>query len=416
MRKVVWTFLVLSAPVSAVAEGPTWPQYGGTDRDFVGAANVRLPKGAKWLWRNELGPGTSGIVSDGARLFTHYSVPDPKKNSEGQEVVVCLDPKTGKALWERRYPVARLKGQESYSGDPIRPQATPAVSGSRLCSLGYTGLLKCLDSASGKVLWEYDLVRDFDATPVQFGFSASPLVYEGSFVVHVGGKKAAVVALNPADGKVLWTSKPAEPSYSSPVVMTGAGADVIVQVTRDEVLGLSAKDGRERWRYPLPKAGLTNVPTPIVLPKQRLLISGQGTLGTRLLEVTTTSAGEKIAEVWKNEKVPFFYANWIANDQTVFGASGQFVSALSLADGKELWRERGQADANFLRIGADALVLRGDGRLSRARLSVEGFDSTDGLDLLKGRCWTAPTLLGDVLYARSEKEIVAVRFSDGGKD
>ncbi|QJW98094.1 PQQ-binding-like beta-propeller repeat protein [Frigoriglobus tundricola] len=416
MRHAVWSLLVVAVPVGAAAEPPAWPQYGGTNRNFAGAATGPLPKTTKRLWSIEFGPGTSGIVSDGERLFTHYSVPDPKKSSEGQEVVACLDPKTGKTLWDHRYPVARLKGQESYSGDPIRPQATSAVCGPRLCSLGYTGLLKCFDSASGKILWEYDLVRDFDATPVQFGFSASPLVYGEAFVVHVGGKKAAVVAFNPADGKVLWSSKPAEPSYSSPVVMPATGADVIVQVTRDDVLGLAAKDGRERWRYPLPKTGLTNVPTPIVLPKQRLLISGQGVLGTRLLQVTAAPTGDKVAEVWKNEKVPFFYANWVADERAVFGVSGQFVCGLSLADGKELWRERGQADANFLRIGADALLLRGDGRLSRARLSIDGFDGADGLDLLKGRCWTAPTLLGDVLYARSEKELVAVRFTDGGKD
>lgn len=414
MRLAVVVGVAVVAGVRA-DEPPTWPQYGGAGRDFVTPNALPVGPVKARLWRRDLGPGTSGVVSDGAALFTLYSAPDPKKNSQGDEVVVCLDPKTGETKWEHRYPVARLKGQQSFTGEAIRPQATPAVSGGRVCALGYTGLLKCLDATSGKVAWEYDLVKEFGAAPVQFGFSASPLVAGGRFIVHVGGTGAAVVALDPADGKVVWKSKPAEPAYASPVVMPGAGADVVVQVTRDKLLGLSAKDGTERWEYPLPKPGLTNVPTPLVLDKQRLLLSGQGALGTRLLEVTAGDSGATVKEVWKNEKVSFFYANWVADGDAVYGAVGPLFGGLSLKDGQELWRERGQQDANVVRVGRDALLLRGDGRLARCRLSRTGLEELDTYDLLKGRCWTAPTILGRVLYARSEKEITAVQLAPAGE-
>ena len=33
-----------------------------------------------------------------------------------------------------------------------------------------------------------------------------------------------------------------------------------------------------------------------------------------------------------------------------------------------------------------------------------------GTGLLTGRCWTPPTLLGEALYARDNKEIVALSF------
>ncbi len=408
MRTMLGAVLVLLAGTGRAADGPGWPQYGGGNRDFVRPAAVP-GDGADGVWERDLGPGTSGIVSDGTVLVTMYSVPNPKQASEGVEVVVCLDRRTGKTLWDDRTPVARLKGQESYSGDPIRPQATPAISGSRVCTLGSTGLLKCFDVPTGKVVWQHDLVADFGAKPVQFGFAASPLVAGGRFVVHAGGAQAAVIAFNSADGAVVWKSKPAEPSYSSPVLMPSDRGDVVVQMTRDAVFGFAAADGRQRWTYALPKPGLTNVPTPIVLSKRRLLISGQGVLGTRLLEVAAT--GDAVAEVWKNDKVAFFYANWLTDGAAVYGSADKFLRGLRLSDGKELWREQGQADANLLQVGPDTVVLRGDGQFTHARLSPTGFEDVSRVERLAGRCWAAPTLVGDTIYARSESKIRALKLS-----
>lgn len=393
---------------AAAADPPAWSQYGGPNRDFTAAAVANPAKEPARLWRVPLGPGTSGIAADGTALFTMYSVPKPKATGEGDEVVVCLDAGTGKVTWECRYPVARLKGQESFSGDPIRPQATPAVAAGRVCALGYTGQLRGLDAATGKVAWQHDLVKDFEATPVQFGFSASPLVVGSAFVVHVGGKQAAVVAFDAATGKVLWKSGPAEPSYASPVLVPGDGGGTIVQVTRDAVLGLSAADGKERWSHPLAKPGLTNVPTPLVLPKGRLLISGQGVLGTRLLEVSPAGA---VKELWRNEKSQFFYSNWVTDGETVYGALGELFCGLNLADGKDVWRERGQKDATVVRAGTEVLALRGDGKLTRCRMTAAGLEDKAGFDLLTGRCLAAPTLVAGVLYARSDKEVTAVRLS-----
>jgi outer membrane protein assembly factor BamB len=270
--------------------------------------------------------------------------------------------------------------------------------------------LHCFDANSGKVLWEYDLVKQFAAKPVQFGFSASPLVYGKQFIVHVGGTATCLLALDAESGKVIWKAKAAEPSYASPVLLPGEKGDVIVQVTRDELLGLSAKDGSLLWSYPLPDAGLTNVPTPLVLSERRLLISGQGARGTRLLQVVSDKDKTEVKELWKNQKARLFYCNALKDEEAVYGSVGEFLVALRLSDGSELWRERGQADANLLQVGSEVLILRGDGRLTRSRLSPKGLEASDPEELLKSRTWTAPTLIDNTLYARSEKEITAVRF------
>ena len=388
----------------AVGMANNWLQYGGPNRDFSLPQTLSKQAVPTVRWRRALGEGTSGMVGDGKALFTLYSTEISAKRESGVEVVVSLDAATGKTRWEHKTPVAMLPKQESYTSDPIRPQATPLLWQGKLLTLGFTGLLKCFEAETGNILWERDLVKEFAATPVQFGFSASPLAYDGAFVVHVGGKQATLIAFEPRDGKVRWKSAPAEPSYASPMLVRVEAEDQLVQLTRDALLGVAAKDGTPRWSYALPKLGLTNVPTPLVLPDQRLVISGQGVLGTRLLKLTKNAA----TELWVNAKSTYYYCNWTATRELVLGCNnGGFISALSLTDGQELWRERGQGDANLFQVGNDTLFLRGDGLFTRGKATPEGLKTEPGIPLFTSRSWTPPTLIGETLYARSNKEILA---------
>lgn len=388
-----------------------WTRYGGPNGQFR-TPNPLPGRGLDGpvLWRRPIGPGTSGIVTDGRLVVVHYCRPDDKGES-GVEIVAVFDAATGAPKWERRLPVARLKGQQSYSGDPIRPQATPALVDGRLCTLGYTGVLTVFDPASGKVLWERDLVRDLGATPVQFGFSASPVPMSGTFLVHVGGRECAVAAFDVRTGAVRWKSEPAEPSYATPVVMDAPGGPQVLQVTRDALLGLRARDGATLWRWALPKQGLTNVPTPIPLSTERILVSGQGVVGTRLLTLGRLRGEWDVREEWQAGPTPYFYANWIVDRDVVMGTQGAFAVALRLADGKQAWKVRGQAEANVVRAGDETLWLRGDGLLTRATVGPDGIATVAERKVLEGRTWTAPSLAGDTLLVRDEREIVALRLA-----
>lgn len=395
-------FVLLSLPS---ADAP-WLQYGGYSRDFT-VSGMPSPTSFTLLWKTPLGPGTSGVVTDGKLLYTLHSTPDAKNKGKGCEFVTAFDAKTGKQIWQQKKDVARLSKQESFSGDPIRPQATPALLDGKLCCLGYTGLLTCYDAATGKELWNYDLVKDLGATPVQFGFASSPLIYGDSFIVHPGGR-TSLVRLEASSGKIMWKAEAGESSYASPVLAPFFGKKQIVQSTRDYILGIDPETGATLWKYAMPEPGLTNVPTSLPLPGDRLLVSGQGIKGTRLLQLSTLGDQISINELWHNSKTPFFYCNFHVHDGKVIGNSSKLLVALNAADGKELWRERGYTDSNQLCLGSDFLILAGDGQLSRCRFSDKGIERTVTSKLLSGRCWTAPTLAGSVLYVRNQEQLYAI--------
>ena len=76
MRTILGAVLVLFAGTGRAADGPGWPQYGGGNRDFVRPAAVP-GRGADGVWERDLGPGISGIVSDGAVLDCVTGRPSP---------------------------------------------------------------------------------------------------------------------------------------------------------------------------------------------------------------------------------------------------------------------------------------------------------------------------------------------------
>ena len=77
---------------------------------------------------------------------------------------------SGKTLWKARF------GELFKKSDGDGPRATPAVDDGRVYALGGKGTLVCLDAASGKPVWQLNLLEKFGGEPPEYGFSASPLV------------------------------------------------------------------------------------------------------------------------------------------------------------------------------------------------------------------------------------------------
>ena len=363
-------------------------------------------------WTRPFGTGAGRVASDGARLYATSAVPKSGE-TPAVEVTTALDPATGKTLWEERTPFAPRPKQEAFGGSPMRPQATPAVGGGLVLTLGFSGVLQARDAATGKLAWGTDLVESHGATPVQYGFAGSPILSGGKLIVPVGGKHA-VIAFDPATGEVAWASAPAEPAYATPVPLSVAGRAMIAVLTRDTLLGLDAATGETLWSHKLKDKGLTNVPTPIPLSGGRLLTSGQGVDGTRMLKVSQEGDAFAVSEVWARPKVQFFYTNWLADEQCVYGypaQGGKRFTALSLADGKTVSQDIGQTDANVVAVGGEFLLCRGDGLLSLGKFTPDGFEARVRGKATSGRVWAAPTVVGGAVIVRSDTELACVRLA-----
>lgn len=397
-----------SAPLIFAQEN--WPQWGGANGDFK-IANSQIMK--KWtsegpseLWSRELGSGNSGIVIDDDWLFTMYRPLNDAGDAQFNEYVVAIDASNGKTQWEYYYPAPPIEGQEQYGGG-IGPHATPLITEKYLYTVGYTGMLHCFDRTNGSVVWSYNLVKDFDATPVQFGFSASPIIYQNKVIVQACGPESGLIAFDKSTGKVHWKSPPAKFSYATPVIIQYEKEDFLVLVGGDAVEGIDSENGQIRWTYPMREKGLTNVPTPVWLENQFLLIAGQGVNGGELLRFSGPTADIKIESIWHNNKVSLFVNNLVVNGDYAYGGD-DFFFGFNWRTGKLLWKKRGFKNANVLLHGDLGIFLTQDGEMVLAELTPEDLKEISRFNLFDGSAWTIPTVVNGKLYSRNRELLVAL--------
>lgn len=237
-----WLRTLIVCLACAILMASDWAQWLGPNRNGSSTETVTPWKEApKVLWRQAVGEGNSSPVVANGRVFLHAKVKD-----KNEEQVTAFDATTGKLLWQAVHP--RSAFTSLYGNGP---RATPAVSGDHLYTFGITGVLRCLDTTTGKQVWEADTLKEFGARNLFFGMSCSPLVEGKHVLVNVGGKGASVVAFDKDTGAVAWKNLDDKASYSSPIVFGQGKERQVVFLTQQGLASLNPTDGSLFWRFPL---------------------------------------------------------------------------------------------------------------------------------------------------------------------
>src|SRR5262249_58189572 len=110
-----------------------WPEKLPTSVFQIIFSFAVWPEKLKMIWKTEVGSGYSSPVVSKDRAWIHA-----RKGEE--EVVSCLDLKSGKILWSKGYPVAFTKNQ--YAKEMSKgPFSTPVLYNGKLYTLGVTAIL-----------------------------------------------------------------------------------------------------------------------------------------------------------------------------------------------------------------------------------------------------------------------------------
>ncbi len=395
-------FLALAAPTSG-----QWPQWGGKDRNFVaeskGLALVWPESGPRKIWSRPLGAGYSSIALDRDHLYTMY-------REGNDEVVVALDAKTGKTVWENKYAAPLPEGMDPQFGKG--PNSTPLVQGGKVYTFGIGGRLQCIDQKTGKTVWSHDVIAEFGAKSPTFGFSSSPLIYKNSLIIPVGGPGVGVIAFDAASGAMQWKKHDFVDTYSSPIVISFDGKDEIVLLAGSEVVGMEPATGEIEWRYPFETQYKTNIMTPLWGSDGILFVSSAPEVGSRGLKLTRKDGKVNVEETWTTKKMMVGQANAARVGSHIFGCSGEesvfFMSAIDAATGKIAWRERGFGKANVVYADGKLIILEEDGSLALATATPEAFQLKSKVSLLKKSSWATPTLVGQRLYVRDNEMMMAL--------
>jgi len=368
----------------------------------------KLPAELKVLWENELtGAGLGGIAANES-----YVIFGDRDLGNLQDVFHCLDAETGLSLWTVEYPAI---GELDYGETP---RSTPLIHGDHVYLTGAFGDVHCVRLIDGKIVWKKNFGLDFlSEAELAWGFCGSPLIADGKLIVAPGAKEAALVALDPQTGKVLWQTSGSAPGYGSLIVGEFGGVKQIVGHDLKTLGGWDLATGRRLWTVKPHAEGDFNVPTPLQIGKHLLVMTENN--GARMFEF---AEGGKINAdpIAENRRVNPDMSSPVQVGNRVFLLK-KLLYCLTLSDNAEenlaeLWKTR---DASFSEYGAlmatdDRLLAIADGGvlllldpkakeptiLSRLQVFEEDVE-----------VYSHPALVGDRLYIRGETGLKCVSLA-----
>jgi outer membrane protein assembly factor BamB len=395
--------LTVTASLAALGQNARpgeWPQWRGPERTSLSKETGLLKQwpegGPRLLWKaTGLGGGYSTPSIAGGRMFGMGYV-------GADEVVWALDLE-GKPVWSTR--IANANQGIGY-GEGSR--CTPTVDGDRLYALGVSGDLVCLETATGKLVWQKNLVRDFKGGIPNWGYSESPLLDREKLIVTPGGRTATLVALNKTNGEVIWQSAvpggdPA--NYASVIAADVDGQRQYIQYLPGGPVGVSASDGKFLWRYDKP-ANRIVIQTPIYHDNY-VFASAAYNVGGGAVKLTTSPSGCTAEEVYFTRDLKNKHGGVVLVGEHLYGFDdpGTLV-CLEFKTGKVVWKDRS--------VSGNASVVYADGHLDcrSQRGTVALVEATPEGYKEKGRfeqpertsksAWAHPVVAGGRLYLRDQ--------------
>ena len=172
-----------------------------------------------------------------------------------QLVVLSLDRKTGKILWQKSAYSGKVFDNRHKAGSYAAP--TPLTDGRNIYAYFGSEGLYAFDY-DGKLLWK------FDPGPIKtigMGPGTSPVMdADRVFLQCDTGEenKSYVVALDKKTGKTLWrVERPVNLTWSTPLFFDGA----LVTAATEKVIAYDPKTGKQLWEAPGVKGN--SVPSPV---------------------------------------------------------------------------------------------------------------------------------------------------------
>ena len=392
------------------AEPPAWrdsPRFLGAAAEAA-VAGVVLER--DWerhppveLWRRAVGPGWSGFAVVGHRALT-------QEQRGGREAVVCYGTLDGEVRW-----VHEVEARYASEIAGVGPRATPTVAGERVLALGATGVLSCLELATGAELWRADTLAASGGEVLEWGISASPLVFEG---VHEGrvlvpagrGGAGALLAFDLATGERLWLAGEDGPSYASPALQVLGGQPQVVVLNASSVAAHDPRDGRVLWSAPWDHPN-PSVSQPLVLPGDLVLVSSGYGAGCALFRVERDGDGAFAATLaWRSLALKSKLSTLAHRDGFVYGFDDGILTCIDAQDGRRRWKDGRYGHGQLLLVGDVLLVTTEDGDLVLVEASPEGRRELARVPVLGRKTWNVPALAAPLLLVRNDEEAVCLRL------
>ena len=390
-----------------IANAANWSQWRGANRDGTVAGKLwpadLKNQHLKLKWRVELGASYSGPIMDTDTLYVTES-------AGNNEVVRALDRKNGKEKWRHQW-----AGKMSVpffarsNGSWIR--STPALANNKLFVAGIRDHLLCLDTKTGKRLWEIDFPKELKTPVPTFGCVCSPMV-DGKFVYMQAG--AGFCKIEQDSGKIVWRTLKDKggmygSAFSSPVLASLGGKQQILVQSRAELAGVDIESGGVLWRQAVKAFRGMNILTPLPF-KEGVYTSSYGGR-SHFYAIKRDNKTWKSEEQWENKGQAYMCSPVLFEGHAYLHLRNQRFACYDLAKGKEAWvsDQRFGKYMSLVRQGDKILALDQNGTLYLIRANPKKLEVVDSQKISKQQTWAHLAVSGEQLAIR---ELNAISLYD----
>jgi len=389
--------ILLSLSAQIAAQGGSWPQWRGPNRDGISTETGLLKQ-----WPTD-GPPLAWKASGAGTGYSSLAIADGKIYTMGlrgdREYVIAFDVATGKQAWS----TAHGGAYRDSRGDG--PRGTPTIDGDRLYALGGNGDLSSLELKTGRVVWTMNVLQKFGGSNIKWGISESPLVIGEKVLVNAGGPGASVIALNKKDGSLIWKSQSDQAGYSSAMPVKVNNTTQVVFFTDSRAIGLDLNTGKLLWEYSRASNNVANVATPVVRGNRVFVSSDYGT-GAALVEVGADGSAK---EVYFTKDMKNHHSTSILIGDYLYGFSSNILTAMRFDTGEVAWKDRSVGKGSLVYADGNLYAFSETGKVALVEASPTGYHEKGRFEIRQGSLptWTHPVVAGGRLYLRDQDTIYA---------
>lgn len=362
--------------------------------------------------------------ADGSlRIGLYGDVASVEEDVEYEFQVICLNKTSGKEIWKqtaaKKKPAVKRHAKSSHANPTI------ATDGNHVVAFFSSEGLYCYDM-DGNLKWQKDLgVLDsgwFYDPGYQWGFAASPIIYDGNIILQCDIQKGSFIAsYDAATGTENWRIDREEiPSWSCPTVHKFGDVPMLLTAATKAARGYDARTGEQLWE--LREHSEIVVPTPFVAHDLIFIASGYSPIQP-IYAIKPTARGDISLpeDQLTNEHIPWSVKRGgpylptpiVYGDYLYCCANSGVLTCYDAVSGKQVYKKRMRAEGGSLSFTASPLAGDGhlyftaeDGRVLVVKAGPE-FELVDTNTIGKSVLAT-PAISSGVMYFRTENSVVAV--------
>jgi outer membrane protein assembly factor BamB len=387
--------------VSAIAQEPT--TWRGSESAGIypetGLLKAWPAGGPEIAWHfDDLGDGFSSPVFANGKIYLSAA-----ENNIGYIFSLTSD---GKLIWKSTYGEEWV---ENYPGS----RGTPTVVGEMLYIYSANGVITCMNSTNGKVIWKKDVMKDLGGQNITWGVTETLVIDGEKLFITAGGTTNNVVALNRLNGQIIWSSKGEgeKSAYCTPLLVKLSNRKLLVTMTERHIIGLDAATGSLLWSHEHTNQYAVHANTPIFYNNSLFCFSGYGQGGVKL---DLNSDGSQVTKAWFSKKLDSRIGGAVIIDGFIYG-SGDSTRDWQCTDWKTGEQKYGsQAIGKGNIISADGMLYcySEKGELALVPVNPKEFNLTGKakVELGSGQHWAHLVIHEALLFVRHGKSLIAYKI------